>query len=215
QVDGEPLPFMDVLAWCFIIVIAGNETTRNGTSGGMLAFIEHQSELRKLQTDSSLLVPAVEEVVRWTSPIIHFGRTATRDVEIGAFRVCELPVRAEREQLAVLVHAVDEHAVRAELLAARERVDYRTRERALVARRVRLRIVEADLALRDHVVPERRDRGLAAVALPGRIERRRADRILDHAVVGEQVEPLLALAVRDVALRQETRAARGVFAGHR
>ncbi|TMA33566.1 MAG: cytochrome P450, partial [Deltaproteobacteria bacterium] len=82
QVDGEPLPFMDVLAWCFIIVIAGNETTRNGTSGGMLAFIEHQSELRKLQTDSSLLVPAVEEVVRWTSPIIHFGRTATRDVEI-------------------------------------------------------------------------------------------------------------------------------------
>ena len=42
QIDGEPLPFMDVLAWCFIIVIAGNETTRNGTSGGMLAFIEHQ-----------------------------------------------------------------------------------------------------------------------------------------------------------------------------
>jgi len=82
QIDGEPLPFMDVLAWCFIIVIAGNETTRNGTSGGMLAFIEHQSELRKLQADPSLLVPAVEEVVRWTSPIIHFGRTATRDVEL-------------------------------------------------------------------------------------------------------------------------------------
>jgi cholest-4-en-3-one 26-monooxygenase len=82
QVDGEPLPFMDVLAWCFIIVIAGNETTRNGTSGGMLAFIEHQSELRRLQANPDLLVPAVEEVVRWTSPIIHFGRTATRDVEI-------------------------------------------------------------------------------------------------------------------------------------
>ena len=82
QIDGEPLPFMDVLAWCFIIVIAGNETTRNGTSGGMLAFIEHQSELRKLQANPSLLVPAVEEVVRWTSPIIHFGRTATRDVEL-------------------------------------------------------------------------------------------------------------------------------------
>jgi cytochrome P450 len=87
QIDGEPLPFMDVLAWCFIIVIAGNETTRNGTSGGMLAFIEHQSELRKLQKDPSLLVPAVEEVVRWTSPIIHFGRTATRDVEIRGKKI--------------------------------------------------------------------------------------------------------------------------------
>ena len=82
QVDGEPLPFMDVLAWCFIIVVAGNETTRNGTTGGMLAFIEHQDQLRRLQADPSLLVPAVEEVVRWTSPIIHFGRTATKDVEI-------------------------------------------------------------------------------------------------------------------------------------
>jgi cytochrome P450 len=80
---------MDVLAWCFIIVIAGNETTRNGTSGGMLAFIEHQSELRRLQADPSLLVPAVEEVVRWTSPIIHFGRTATRDVELRGVQIRE------------------------------------------------------------------------------------------------------------------------------
>ena len=94
QVDGEPLPFMDVLAWCFIIVIAGNETTRNGTSGGLLAFIEHQSELRRLQANPSLLVPAVEEVVRWTSPIIHFGRTATRDVELRGKQIREGDVLA-------------------------------------------------------------------------------------------------------------------------
>jgi len=79
QVDGKPLPPMDVLAWCLIIVIAGNETTRNGTTGGMLALIEHQDELRKLQRDPSLLGSAVEEIVRWTSPIIHFARTATED----------------------------------------------------------------------------------------------------------------------------------------
>jgi len=79
EVDGEPLPAMDVLTWCLIIVIAGNETTRNATTGGMLAFVENQSELRKLQRDPSLLKPAVEEVVRWTTPIIHFGRTATED----------------------------------------------------------------------------------------------------------------------------------------
>ncbi|MGI9592849.1 MAG: cytochrome P450 [Myxococcota bacterium] len=82
EIDGEKLPPMDVLAWCLIIVVAGNETTRNGTTGGMLAFIEHQDQLRRLQADMSLLDSAVEEVVRWTTPIIHFGRTATEDVQI-------------------------------------------------------------------------------------------------------------------------------------
>ncbi|MCU0667914.1 MAG: cytochrome P450 [Myxococcota bacterium] len=79
KIDGQPLPEIDVLTFCLIIVIAGNETTRNGTTGGMLAFIEHQDQMRKLQRDPSLLESAVEEVVRWTSPIIHFARTATQD----------------------------------------------------------------------------------------------------------------------------------------
>ena len=82
EVDGKPLELMDVLAWCLIIVIAGNETTRNGTTGGMLAFIEHQGELRKLQREPALLSSAVEEVVRWSTPIIHFARTATEDYEL-------------------------------------------------------------------------------------------------------------------------------------
>ncbi|MDG2050316.1 MAG: cytochrome P450 [Myxococcota bacterium] len=79
EVDGEPLPPMDVLTWCLIIVIAGNETTRNATSGGMLAFIENQNQLRRLQANPELLKGACEEVVRWTAPIIHFARTATED----------------------------------------------------------------------------------------------------------------------------------------
>jgi cytochrome P450 len=82
EVDGEPIPLMDMLAWCLIIVIAGNETTRNATTGGMLAFVEHQSELRKLQADPTLVPSAVEEVVRWTTPIIHFARTATEDFQL-------------------------------------------------------------------------------------------------------------------------------------
>ncbi|MGH0032263.1 MAG: cytochrome P450, partial [Myxococcota bacterium] len=49
EVDGEPLPPIDVLAYCLIIVVAGNETTRNATTGGMRALIEHQGELRRLQ----------------------------------------------------------------------------------------------------------------------------------------------------------------------
>jgi cytochrome P450 len=82
EVDGERLPPMDVLALCLIIVVAGNETTRNATTGGMLAFIEHQDQLRKLQSAPELLPSAVEEVVRWVTPIIHFARTATGDFQL-------------------------------------------------------------------------------------------------------------------------------------
>jgi cytochrome P450 len=82
EYEGKPLELMDVLAWCLIVVIAGNETTRNGTTGGMLAFIENPDQLRKLQRDPSLLPSAVEEVVRWSSPIIHFARTATQDYQL-------------------------------------------------------------------------------------------------------------------------------------
>jgi cytochrome P450 len=87
QVDGQPLPPMDVLAFCLIIVVAGNETTRNATTGGMLAFIEHQKELRKLQANPKLLPSAIEEVVRWVSPIIHFARTAADDYELQGRRI--------------------------------------------------------------------------------------------------------------------------------
>jgi cholest-4-en-3-one 26-monooxygenase len=82
EYEGKPIPDMDVLTWCLIIVVAGNETTRNATTGGMLALIENQDQLRKLQADPSLMPAAIEEIVRWTTPIIHFGRTATEDVVI-------------------------------------------------------------------------------------------------------------------------------------
>ena len=80
EVDGEKLPHMDIMTWCLIIVIA--ETTRNATTGGMLAFVENQQELRKLQANEGMLPSAVEEIVRWTAPIIHFARTATEDFEL-------------------------------------------------------------------------------------------------------------------------------------
>ena len=87
EVDGKPIPPMDVLTFCLIIVIAGNETTRNATTGGMLAFIENPGELRKLQRNPGLLPSAVEEVVRWVTPIIHFARTATDDYELRGKRI--------------------------------------------------------------------------------------------------------------------------------
>ena len=87
EVDGKPLDLMEILAWCQIITVAGNETTRNATSGGLLAFIEHPEELRKLQADPRLMRPAIEEVVRWTSPIIHFGRTAAQDTVVSGVEI--------------------------------------------------------------------------------------------------------------------------------
>ena len=82
EVEGQKLSDIDILVWCMLIVAAGNETTRNATSGGMMALIEHQDQLRKLQADDGLLTSGVEEILRWTSPIIHFARTATEDIVI-------------------------------------------------------------------------------------------------------------------------------------
>lgn len=82
EIDGKRLEPMEVLAYYFIIMVAGNETTRNATSGGMLALIENPDQLRKLQAEPERMDDAIEEVLRWTSPIIHFARTANEDVEI-------------------------------------------------------------------------------------------------------------------------------------
>ncbi|HUI25515.1 MAG TPA: cytochrome P450, partial [Candidatus Kryptonia bacterium] len=79
QVNGAPLPPIELLSYYFLLVVAGNETTRNAMTGGMLAFLENPAEWQKLRSNPSLLDSAVEETVRWTTPVIQFGRTATRD----------------------------------------------------------------------------------------------------------------------------------------
>jgi cholest-4-en-3-one 26-monooxygenase len=77
---GEVPPF-ELLSYFFLLVIAGNETTRNATSGGLLALIEHPQQLAKVRADPSLVNPAVEEILRWTTPVIQFCRTATEGFE--------------------------------------------------------------------------------------------------------------------------------------
>ena len=83
EFDGQPLPLEDVIAYGFLLIIAGNETTRNATSGGMLALLEHPEQLRRLRADPGLLESAVEEILRWTSPVTHMARRVRRDTEIG------------------------------------------------------------------------------------------------------------------------------------
>ena len=69
----------ELVMLCVILLVAGNETTRNALSGGMQLLIEHPEERQKLIDDPSLIPSAVEEIVRFVSPVHSFSRTATRD----------------------------------------------------------------------------------------------------------------------------------------
>ncbi len=89
RVDGELLDAVELLSYYFLLVIAGNETTRNAMTGGLLALVEEPGEWKKLVDDPGLIEPAVEEIVRWTTPVIQFARTAARDVEIRGQRIRE------------------------------------------------------------------------------------------------------------------------------
>ena len=87
RVDGEPLPPLEMLSYFLVLVVAGNETTRNAASGGLLALIENPAELEKLRKNPALIDSAVEEIVRWTSPVIQFCRTPVEDVEIRGQKI--------------------------------------------------------------------------------------------------------------------------------
>ena len=82
EIDGAPLTEEQLVSYCELLVEAGNETTRNAISGGLLAFSEHRGEWEKLREQPELLPDAVEEILRWVSPISHFTRTATEDYEV-------------------------------------------------------------------------------------------------------------------------------------
>jgi cholest-4-en-3-one 26-monooxygenase len=82
KIEGAYLPPLELLSYLFLLIAAGNETTRNATSGGVLALMEHRDQLELVQKHPELLDSLVEEMVRWTSPVIHFCRTPNRDVTL-------------------------------------------------------------------------------------------------------------------------------------
>jgi cytochrome P450 len=73
------------LFWLFSV--AGNETLRNGLPGGMLALLRHPDQYRRLRADRALLATAVDEMLRWWTPVMHFRRTATADTELAGVRI--------------------------------------------------------------------------------------------------------------------------------
>ncbi len=83
EVDGEKLDELGFNMFFVLLILAGNETTRNAISGGMLALSEHPEERAKLAKNLSLLPTATEEILRYVSPVISMRRTATCDTEIS------------------------------------------------------------------------------------------------------------------------------------
>ena len=77
----------DLILFWQLLVIAGNETTRNSISGGVLALVEHREQAIRLYEQPDLMPSAVEEILRWVSPVNHFRRTATEDVELGGKQI--------------------------------------------------------------------------------------------------------------------------------
>jgi methyl-branched lipid omega-hydroxylase len=86
EVDGERLTSQEIGSFFILLLVAGNETTRNAISQGVLALSEHPEQRARWMGDPSIDKTAVEEIVRWTSPITWMRRTATRDGELGGHR---------------------------------------------------------------------------------------------------------------------------------
>jgi len=83
EIEGEKLSELEFDMFMMLLAVAGNETTRNATAHAMHAFMTHPEQLALLQSDpDQYFDTAVEEVLRWATPVLHFRRTATADTEI-------------------------------------------------------------------------------------------------------------------------------------
>ena len=89
EVDGDRLSEANFDGFFIVLAVAGNETTRNLISGAMLALIEHPEQRQRLIDDANLMPTAVEEFLRYVSPLIYFRRTLQRDVVVGGRQLRE------------------------------------------------------------------------------------------------------------------------------
>lgn len=87
EIDGDRLDQLSLIHETLLILIGGDETTRHVISGGMLALLEHPDQRERLQAEPALLPVAVEEMLRWVTPIKDMVRTTTREVELRGERI--------------------------------------------------------------------------------------------------------------------------------
>ncbi|NUU24443.1 MAG: cytochrome P450 [Streptomycetaceae bacterium] len=82
EIDGEKLDFSELIGESLLLLVGGNETTRNVISGGLAQLLAHPEQTARLRDDPSLIPTAVEECLRWVSPVVNMARHTTRDVEL-------------------------------------------------------------------------------------------------------------------------------------
>jgi len=82
KIDGEDLTLMQTISYYVITATAGHDTTASAMAGGLLALIENPDQLQRLQADPGLMNTAVDEMIRWVTPVKHFMRTATEDYTV-------------------------------------------------------------------------------------------------------------------------------------
>ncbi|MFO1456414.1 MAG: cytochrome P450 [Steroidobacteraceae bacterium] len=99
RINGEPLDETDLLSYFSNMISAGNETTRSSLSGAIWALDLYRDARESLLADPSRLAAAVDEILRWFTPVYHMARTARRDVEVGGVTL------REGERLALLYGA--------------------------------------------------------------------------------------------------------------
>jgi len=89
QIEGNPMGDKETIGYYIIAATAGHDTTSNAMAGAMKALLDNPDQLKKLQDDPSLMATAVDEMIRWTSPVKHFMRTAACDYELNGVTIKE------------------------------------------------------------------------------------------------------------------------------
>ena len=87
KVQGKLLNDQQLIGYLFLLIAAGNDTTRNAMAGGIAALLEHPEQRDRLCAEPQLLESAVEEILRWTSPVANFLRTATTDFDLCGTKI--------------------------------------------------------------------------------------------------------------------------------
>lgn len=82
--DLDPVTYLGTI---ILLIVGGNDTTRNSISGGVLALNQNPEQYEKLREDPSLIPTMVDEIIRWQTPLAHMRRTATRDTELGGKQI--------------------------------------------------------------------------------------------------------------------------------
>jgi len=89
QVDDEPMGLMETLGYYLIVFSAGHDTTKNSLAGGFCQLIQNPAEFAKIQADPSRVPDAVEEMIRWASPVNYMKRTVAQDTELNGQKLRE------------------------------------------------------------------------------------------------------------------------------